>query len=144
MYDLPPRRRISLILVKLGPAHCTFQHTCSAGRNFVSHIHKPLLLLLLHFRVLQQLHTRWRLPFALVLFLERLCVFFCPLRKQTHTVSNRIHMNERRVVATQREAAIRSRTFSRKLWCAPPSAIQTNTFVYCAHSKILLDMCGSE
>jgi len=23
MYDLPPRRRISLILVKLGPAHCS-------------------------------------------------------------------------------------------------------------------------
>jgi len=25
MYDLPPRRRISLILVKLGPAHCSQQ-----------------------------------------------------------------------------------------------------------------------
>jgi len=24
MYDLPPRRRISLILVKLGPAHCRY------------------------------------------------------------------------------------------------------------------------
>jgi len=25
MYDLPPRRRISLILVKLGPAHLSLQ-----------------------------------------------------------------------------------------------------------------------